>query len=315
MLNKYCIFAAAIAVSTPALADTFSSVYIYERRDSQFADVLNESSTPGERVSGTGGNLFPDVSIYGRAVTNYGRIRFAAEYSGQMAFTEADQSDPSYEQPNVFAGGGWTDNLTITTRAGSTLAEGDTLTAISRLTLSGILRSSFRADWSVPEVETLFSNYVTSTAFGSLFADGPHGFYLDAGTFPLTSSPPIIDQVSNSWYLPILLQQQVQVGSSWDMGIDAGCTLDTQAEGAPQTTTINASCGPTTMAWRGMTFIDSNGVDRTGELDAFGASGTNWALSYGGPGGVPEPAAWAMMIAGFGIVGSSLRRRRHMQTV
>ena len=27
------------------------------------------------------------------------------------------------------------------------------------------------------------------------------------------------------------------------------------------------------------------------------------------PGGVPEPAAWAMMLAGFGLVGSAMRRR------
>ena len=29
-----------------------------------------------------------------------------------------------------------------------------------------------------------------------------------------------------------------------------------------------------------------------------------------GPGGVPEPATWAMLIAGFGLVGAALRRRR-----
>lgn len=35
-----------------------------------------------------------------------------------------------------------------------------------------------------------------------------------------------------------------------------------------------------------------------------------FAAPGGGVGGVPEPASWAMMIAGFGGVGASLRRRR-----
>jgi hypothetical protein len=33
-----------------------------------------------------------------------------------------------------------------------------------------------------------------------------------------------------------------------------------------------------------------------------------------GPPGVPEPAAWALMIAGFGLVGATLRRRAAAQT-
>ena len=33
-------------------------------------------------------------------------------------------------------------------------------------------------------------------------------------------------------------------------------------------------------------------------------------LAEGGPTGVPEPAAWTMMIVGFGAIGSTLRRRR-----
>jgi hypothetical protein len=35
------------------------------------------------------------------------------------------------------------------------------------------------------------------------------------------------------------------------------------------------------------------------------------AIGGGGTGAVPEPASWAMMIAGFGLVGASARRRRN----
>ena len=39
----------------------------------------------------------------------------------------------------------------------------------------------------------------------------------------------------------------------------------------------------------------------------------NWhgfTIGIGAPAGVPEPASWAMLIAGFGLVGATMRRRR-----
>ena len=44
------------------------------------------------------------------------------------------------------------------------------------------------------------------------------------------------------------------------------------------------------------------------------SNGDNSALNYafrweGGAGGVPEPATWAMLIVGFGLVGAAARRR------
>lgn len=41
------------------------------------------------------------------------------------------------------------------------------------------------------------------------------------------------------------------------------------------------------------------------EFDNFAAT-----EAFGGQGGVPEPATWAMLLAGFGLVGASARRRR-----
>ena len=45
---------------------------------------------------------------------------------------------------------------------------------------------------------------------------------------------------------------------------------------------------------------------------SFDTRNFNGALTYSGgiPGGVPEPASWALMIGGFGLVGASMRRRR-----
>jgi hypothetical protein len=53
----------------------------------------------------------------------------------------------------------------------------------------------------------------------------------------------------------------------------------------------------------GGTIGGTNGFD----LDAVGL--VNWK-AVDGPGGVPEPATWAMLIAGFGLVGAAARRRR-----
>ncbi len=47
-------------------------------------------------------------------------------------------------------------------------------------------------------------------------------------------------------------------------------------------------------------FVDFYGDQRTG----------NWALDISGVNGVPEPAMWGLMIAGFGMVGAAARRRQ-----
>ncbi|OYU15806.1 MAG: hypothetical protein CFE37_03265, partial [Alphaproteobacteria bacterium PA4] len=41
----------------------------------------------------------------------------------------------------------------------------------------------------------------------------------------------------------------------------------------------------------------------------FLTKGTGTQVNLGGAGGVPEPASWAMLIAGFGLVGTMMRRR------
>lgn len=60
--------------------------------------------------------------------------------------------------------------------------------------------------------------------------------------------------------------------------------------------------------------LDQAGVQKV-EFSFTGAPGGNtWYevsdVSYDLGGGVPEPAVWALMIGGFGLVGASLRRRR-----
>jgi hypothetical protein len=51
-------------------------------------------------------------------------------------------------------------------------------------------------------------------------------------------------------------------------------------------------------------------VNTLGALVAFDNQSQVFLLGGGAGGGVPEPATWAMMIAGFGMIGAALRRRR-----
>ena len=53
------------------------------------------------------------------------------------------------------------------------------------------------------------------------------------------------------------------------------------------------------------TFVDVTGDQRNGSF-AFDVLNVDTAT---GPGGVPEPATWALMILGFGAVGGAMRRR------
>ena len=64
-------------------------------------------------------------------------------------------------------------------------------------------------------------------------------------------------------------------------------------------------------------FVNFTGLNLTGATHTLGfqQNGNSWTfiseITFDGKsGGVPEPATWAMMIAGFGLVGATLRRRR-----
>lgn len=61
-------------------------------------------------------------------------------------------------------------------------------------------------------------------------------------------------------------------------------------------------------------FGDASFTDYNGHTNTINAGGFNdaskWTVAAAGDvGGVPEPATWALMISGFGMAGSALRRR------
>ena len=99
--------------------------------------------------------------------------------------------------------------------------------------------------------------------------------------------------------------------AAWTFGGGLGCQASTFAN-TPDSS--NLSCLLDNSAtWMGISFLDPGGNALT-NASASSLSGQNYNQPYspytGGAGGVPEPASWAMLIAGFGLVGAAARRRR-----
>jgi hypothetical protein len=57
----------------------------------------------------------------------------------------------------------------------------------------------------------------------------------------------------------------------------------------------------------GIRWVD---IDNSGSDDGMAIDDLAMTLTTSAPAAVPEPASWAMMLGGFGLVGSALRRRR-----
>lgn len=94
-----------------------------------------------------------------------------------------------------------------------------------------------------------------------------------------------------------------------------------------QTVTITQSCGVNartykpgdtssagcdyshTITWGGISQVLDATNTPVASFTATGSGGTNYALPISA---VPEPASWAMMLAGFGLMGAALRRQRRV---
>lgn len=65
-----------------------------------------------------------------------------------------------------------------------------------------------------------------------------------------------------------------------------------------------------TFSWAGITSVSVNGIAVTDFSAISGATGFDYAKAYAEPSGVPEPASWALLVTGFGLVGGAGRRRK-----
>jgi hypothetical protein len=107
---------------------------------------------------------------------------------------------------------------------------------------------------------------------------------------------------------PVMLEVEFRIPFISGQAFDIESSLTCSARGNLATSTCDAG---SSAYWGGIRSVtDANGAALTGWTLASG-SGTDWAQSFiPGSGAVPEPASWAMLIAGFGLVGAMRRRQR-----
>jgi hypothetical protein len=109
---------------------------------------------------------------------------------------------------------------------------------------------------------------------------------------------------------PNILFDQVAVIQKTGAATLSGHALTATIAGAGLTLTIPRAFLPSTgFAARdyGFSFWPRNGLGNNNQISDFAPQNATFAAA-------PEPAAWAVMLAGFGVLGGALRRRRIMAT-
>jgi len=152
--------------------------------------------------------------------------------------------------------------------------------------------------------EFLNTNYDPYTGFADHYIVAPWGLPTTGPTFFRIDGPNMtwasVDDISNG---PAIAFENGKI-----TGLRFAFAPDGDSRPAMQAgVTTTAQIGP------GDKIFDGHGL----YLSTYTTPGFNISWDYAGStfseigGAVPEPASWAMMIAGFGAVGATMRRRRH----
>lgn len=196
--------------------------------------------------------------------------------------------------------------LFSTALLGATLAMAAVPAAAASIVDTG-QTSSDAAGWTVASFQHLAAEFTTDADFvvtevlGYQFATEAStirlSLYSDGGDLPgsllHSATYSIADAMDDAWLGASDLSWALTAGTYWIAFEGVSGTVGMRP-GAPSPLGNEAfwSAGG---GWSNADFLDL-GVRINGEP--------------GIPGAIPEPATWAMLIAGFGLVGASLRRRR-----
>ena len=120
---------------------------------------------------------------------------------------------------------------------------------------------------------------------------------------PATPNPVITFNFGGA---PVITGIDIHVDNSWQGGVYAPASI--LVDGVAQLFTVPAPGSIGTISLTGLNLTGNSHTIQFGQ--AFGGWTFVSEISFfGETGAVPEPASWAMMIAGFGLAGAAMRRR------
>jgi len=288
-LIKATILATAMATAGAAQASLTVSV---------FNGIINSGSANSSNAGGPVSISLSDTTPDGRAISGFAQTDYG------IAKAIATATGSPFGQVQAEARASWADSITITTPGSS----GGFFTA--RMALDhqlgfGAGGFSFNTvDFQFLATRDIvgdryFYQYNLNTSFTSLLTATLSINNNGASSATVTNSLPASSLVVD-FLIPFTSGQSLAISSS----------LNCAARGNLTTAVCDAG---NSAYWGGIRSVtDSNGAALS-NWSVSSASGTDWQQSViPTTGGVPEPSSWAMLIAGFGLVGAMQRRRQRI---
>ncbi len=295
-----------VPAQAQALEQLTASVSLYTP-GGQVHDHVQRAGTPGERLprdsrveAGTSQSFridnFPadDVgAASGRASAGFGWLR--AQSVARHNWFQVGAPDGT----NAYAAASFSDILTI--HHGS---PGSTGTATFAFRLTGLVNEDYGANSLIQLQSTIGVTFQTSaTILDSASPNARHWVWISIEE----AFPPLIDD----W---LAVSLRYWVGMPFEISLRLGCQSGI-AHG-PKVDTgfgfgLTACDAGHTLSWGGLVgATDESGAPIRVAISSL--SGTDYARAIAAPrlpGAVPEPATWALMLAGFGLAGAAVRRR------
>ena len=288
MVTRLILLAGAATLATPALADSPQLFARVDLADNYTAESKVKAPLIFSRALG---------NSFGLSVVSYGRAALYADYGvandGTISYALAswrDQFTISVEQPTTVF-------FFIDVRPRLTDLVGATA-ATSLFTETRIFLNSPEEKFGVNQWG--LGKYQTVTDTGEIktteVVNGNNGTTIQtAGGAPAS-------------YTRYLIGRTFTGTNTYELQGDTRCTMYDFSD-QPAAGGTSGTCAAE-LRWGGFAYAFAATGAPAEVAFGLGASGTDWSQPFGSAIAVPEPATWAMLIGGFGLVGLTARRRR-----